>query len=101
MTNKSAKFEILSLFVFFFTLACEGIFIKTDRIKVDVLQDQKIYCLKAWPCIFQPGNFTGLGSEGVKIGFQKETDGQFAARGSLQYYEQIKKKSETEWLLAF
>ena len=28
----------------------------------------KIYCLKARPCIFQPGYFTGLGSEGVNCG---------------------------------
>ena len=25
-----------------------------------------MYCLQARPCIFQPGNFTGFGSEGVK-----------------------------------
>ena len=39
---------------------------KHIALKVDVLQDRKIYCLKARPCIFQPGNFTGCGSEGVK-----------------------------------
>jgi len=32
----------------------------------DVLQDQKIHCLQLRPCSFQPGNFTGRGSEGVK-----------------------------------
>ena len=47
MTNKSAKSENLKPFCLLFTLACEGIFIKTDRMKVDVLQTQKIYCLKA------------------------------------------------------
>ena len=26
-----------------------------------------MYCLRARPCSFQPGNFTGWGSEGVKI----------------------------------
>ena len=31
-----------------------------------MLKDQKIYCLQAQPCIFQPRNFTGWGSEGVK-----------------------------------
>ena len=25
-----------------------------------------IYCLQEFPCIFQPGHFTGWGSEGVK-----------------------------------
>ena len=34
---------------------------------VVVSQDRKIYSLKARPCVFQPGNFTGCGSEGVKI----------------------------------
>ena len=29
-------------------------------------QDRKLYCLQAGPCIFQPGNVTGWGSEGVK-----------------------------------
>ena len=28
-----------------------------------MLQDWKIYCLQARPCIFHPGNFTGWGSE--------------------------------------
>ena len=36
-------------------------------LKVDVLKDRKIYCLQAHPCIFQPGNFTGWGSERVKL----------------------------------
>ena len=36
-------------------------------IKVDVSQYQKTYCLQARPCIFQPGNCTGLGSEGVNL----------------------------------
>ena len=26
-----------------------------------------MYCLQARPCIFQPGNFTGWGSEAVKM----------------------------------
>ena len=30
-----------------------------------MLQERKVYCLQARPCIFQPGNFTGWGSEGV------------------------------------
>ena len=32
-----------------------------------MLQDREIYCLQARPCIFQPGNFTGWGSEGVNV----------------------------------
>ena len=36
-------------------------------LKVDVLQDWKIYCLQVRPCIFQPRNFTGWGSERVKL----------------------------------
>ena len=65
MTNKSVKFETLKPFVFFFTLPCERIVFKTEALK-DVLWDRKIYCLQACPCIIQPGNFTGWGSEGVK-----------------------------------
>ena len=39
---------------------------KRITLKVEVLQDRKIYCWQARPFIFQPGNFTGRGSEGVK-----------------------------------
>ena len=28
-------------------------------------KDRKIHCLQACPCLFQPGNLTGWGSEGV------------------------------------
>ena len=31
-----------------------------------MLSDQKMYCVQARPYIFQPGNVTGRGSEGVK-----------------------------------
>ena len=41
---------------------------KRIALKVDVLQDRKIYCLQARPCIFQSRNFTGWSSEGVKMG---------------------------------
>ena len=30
-----------------------------------MLQDRKIVCMQTRPCIFQPGNITGLGSEGL------------------------------------
>ena len=80
-TNKSAKFEPLSFFLFFFAVAWEWIFIKKKKkkeqkkkkkkskkksiaLKVDVLN--KTHCLQACPCIFQPGNCTGWSSEGVK-----------------------------------
>ena len=33
-----------------------------------MLQDWKIYRLRTRPCIFQPRNFTGCGSEGVTGG---------------------------------
>jgi len=41
---------------------------KRKALKVEVIHllDWKIYCLQACPCIFQPGNVTGWGSEGVK-----------------------------------
>ena len=29
--------------------------------------DRKTYCLQVHPCIFQPGNFTGWGSERVNL----------------------------------
>ena len=32
-----------------------------------MLKDRKIHYLLAHPCIIQPGNFTGWGSEGVNI----------------------------------
>ena len=35
-------------------------------LKVELLKDLIIYCLKACGCIFQPGNLTGWGSERVK-----------------------------------
>ena len=44
----------------------KGFSSKRIALKVDVLQDRKIDCLQARPSIFQPGNFTGCGGEGVK-----------------------------------
>ena len=44
---------------------------KTHSIKAEVLQDRKIHCLQAGPCIFQPGNFTGWGSERVNACFHR------------------------------
>ena len=45
----------------------KGFLSKRIALKEDVLQDRKTYCLQARPRIFQPGNFTGWGSEGVKL----------------------------------
>ena len=39
---------------------------KRVALKVDVLKDQKIQHLQVRACIFQSGNLTGWGSEGVK-----------------------------------
>ena len=33
--------------------------------RTELKVDWKIYCLQACACTFQPGNFTGLGSDGV------------------------------------
>ena len=45
----------------------KGFLSKRVALKVDVFQVRKIYCLQARPCIFQPGNFTGLGNERVNM----------------------------------
>ena len=44
----------------------EGFSSQRIALTVDVLQDRKICYLQARPCIFQPGNFTGWGNDGVK-----------------------------------
>ena len=58
----------LSLFVFFFALACERIFIKTHSIeKRFVIRLENNYTVfEALPRIFQPGTFTRWGGEEVK-----------------------------------
>ena len=55
----------LSLFVFFFTLACERIFIKTysTESRCDIEPENRLFAGMA--VHFQPGNVTGWGSEGV------------------------------------
>ena len=61
--EKSADFEtLLRLFVFLYV---KGFSSKHSALKVDVLQDRKIYCFQERPCIFQPGNLTGSSSERV------------------------------------
>ena len=54
---KWQRFKLLSLFVFFFATASDRIFIETHTLN----------CLQVRPCIIQLGNFTGWGSEGVKV----------------------------------
>ena len=54
-----------SLLVIFLAQACEQILIKMHSIKSRLSQDRKTRCLQARPCSFQPGHFTGWGSERV------------------------------------
>ena len=63
------NFHPLSLFVFFFALACERICIKTRSIKIRCVTGpgNRLFKLQAHSCIFQPGHFTGWGSERVNL----------------------------------
>ena len=66
---KLRNLKPLSLFVLFQFLHWHVKGFSSERIalKVDVLKDRKLDCLQARrPCVFQPGNFTGWGSGGVK-----------------------------------
>ena len=55
-----------SHFVFFFAVPCERIFTNTHSTESRcVIQNKTKLRLQAHLCIFQPGNCTGLGSEGV------------------------------------
>ena len=70
-TNKIAKFETLNRFYllllfFLFALACERILIETYSIESRRAIGPENILFTVRPCIFQPGNFTGWGSEGVK-----------------------------------
>ena len=42
-------------------------FIPVNCMGWQVCRTEKLYCLQARPCIFQPGNFAGWGSERVKM----------------------------------
>ena len=69
-TKKSAKFKPVSLFVFFFTLACERIFIRMHSIEsrcVKGLENIVFTGAQVCPCIFQPRNCTGSDSEGANL----------------------------------
>ena len=43
----------------------KGFLSKRISMKVDVLQNQKKYCLQTCLCIFQPGNFTAGEMKGL------------------------------------
>ena len=62
------NFETLKPFcLLFLHWHAEGFLSKRIALKVDVSEDRKIYYSQARPCIFQPGHFTGSGSDGVKL----------------------------------
>ena len=65
MIQKYGKFQTLKPLFSFSLRHVNGFSEKRVASKVDVLKERKIYCLLACPCIFQPGNVTGWGSEGV------------------------------------
>ena len=50
----------------FFYEHVKGFLSECTVLKVDLLQDRQIQFGGVYVCTFQPGNFTGLGSEGVK-----------------------------------
>ena len=52
----------------------KGFSSKRIALKAGVLRDRKIDCLLVRPCIFQPGNFTGSGSEGVNVSLSTVAD---------------------------
>ena len=67
LLTKVRNFKPLNIFVFFFALACERIFSKTDSIESRCYRSENIlYWLQARPRIFQRKHFTYWGSEGVK-----------------------------------
>ena len=70
-TNKTAKFETLQQFFFFFALACESILIKTDSIGSRCVIGPE-NSLHAHPCVFRPGNVPGWGSEGVNVALRPQ-----------------------------
>ena len=46
----------------------KGFSLKRIALKIDFIGPENILFAGVRPCIFQPGNFTGWGSEGVKTG---------------------------------
>ena len=60
------KIETLKPFSSFSHWHVKGLSSKHFALKVDVLYDWNIYCLQVRQCIFQPGHFTGWGSDGLR-----------------------------------
>ena len=62
-----AKFETIQAFLSPSHEHVKGFLSKCTVFKVDLLYDRQIRCLEECVCVctFQPGNSTGLGSEGV------------------------------------
>ena len=60
------KIETLKPFSSFSHGHVKGLSSKHFALKVDVLYDWNIYCLQVRQCIFQPGHFTGWGSDGLR-----------------------------------
>ena len=66
--RKARNHKPLSLSLFFSHTHVKGFSSKHVRnIESTCVIEQKIYCLQAHLCIFQPGYFTGWGSERVKV----------------------------------
>ena len=64
--TKVQSLKALSLFVFFFALALERIFIQIHHTERRCYRTGKYSVFEVHPCIFQPRNLTGWGSKGVK-----------------------------------
>ena len=61
----------LGIYVFFFALVCERIFIKTHSIESRWVKGPETILFKVHLCIFQPGGFAGWGSGGANISYMK------------------------------
>ena len=72
---KVGNLKPISIYVFFLHWHVKVFSSKHAALKVDVLRDHKVYCLRAQLCSFQPGNFTGGGSEGVNALFDSNCCG--------------------------
>ena len=64
--RKVRHLKHFSLFVSFLAPACEGTSITTHGVESGCVIGPESIRFLCTPCIFQPGNFTGWGSEGVK-----------------------------------
>ena len=69
MTNKSEQFQTLNCFFFFLHCHVKGFSSKHRPLKVDVIGVENTLFTSA-SVIFQPGNFTDMGNEGVNVCMQ-------------------------------